>query len=657
MSTRYAWDKYNTTANVVKQSCSYIHGNEDESGIIPHRVGYYFSVFISDRYTYDYGFKLINPTVKNFKINGNSNTGYIYNSYELTSDEVNGKYIISKMFVRRGNVVYIDIRGATGSPATADDANSDLMLFIDQNASPITNTPIEWTIITETSGSSFKYFLNYGIDGHNICTPEFIKADYIGTITNNSNIYPSNGVVSRYWYIYKGSDNIDPTAISYPFTIKGGQAITLTTTKSSSNTYGGTITYTYEVQLNGGSWTSIGNSTSLTKSYTVPAGTTTFAARVKAKDNMGFTSSIYTTGNTITVHNNTAPSAPSSISVPSSVQAGKLFTVSWGTSTDVDGNLSGYTLQRSLNGGSYTTIYTGSSRSYQDTIPKSGYTSVTYRVQAYDTDGATSSYRTSSTATVINNVAPVISGSNQNLGVFTYNPPVISYVVTDENNDTVTVTIKLDSSTLDTRTVTLGQTYTVSLDWWDVNTGSHTVTITANDGQGGIATRTYTFTKNSVGQISFNRLHKKTKSSYQTTYIETDSDSIITNNGQTLSERLSDIASKLSTTINTTPTEMVSRHRLHIKLTSEYTIDYLEMYSTNVKVGSSTLEEVLVRLENKVGINNGGTIPSNLNFERWRMKNSSGKYDIIYLEGVSEHIICPCGKSVEERLVAIEAKL
>ena len=210
---------------------------------------------------------------------------------------------------------------------------------------------------------------------------------------------------------------------------------------------------------------------------------------------------------------------------------------------------------------------------------------------------------------------------------------------------------------MESRTVTLGQTYTVPINWWNIGTGSHTVTIIANDGQGGTATRTYTFTKNSVGLISFNRLHKKTDNGYQITYIESDSDSIITNNGQVLSERLESIASKLSVPISTTPSEMVSRHRLHIKLTSEYTIDYLEMYSTNIKVGSSTLESILSQLESKVGISNSGTVPSNLNFERWRMKNSSGSYDIIYLEGISEHVIRPCGKTVEESLQAIEAKL
>ena len=485
-------------------------------------------------------------------------------------------------------------------------------------------------------------------------TDEFKGLSTSDVYTEKSNDDAYN---TEIYYIYKGTDSIDPAAIAYStYSPKGGESITIRVIPTFDG-FGGNRDYKYQVQLNGGSWTTLTTTSMTTYSYTIPKGTTTFRARVQAKDDYGFTSADYVTGDILTVINNVAPSTPSSISVPSSVQAGVAFTVSWGASTDSDGNLSGYTLQRSLNGGSYSTIYTGSSRSYQDTIPKSGYSSVSYRVQAYDTDGAASSYKTSNTATVINNVAPVISGSNQNLGTFNYNPPTISYVVTDENNDTVTVTIKLDSSTLETKTVTLGQTYTIPISWWDINTGSHTVTITANDGQGGTATRTYTFTKNSVGQISFNRLHKKTDIGYQTTYIETDSDSIITNNGQILSERLEFIAAKLSVSISTTPTEMVSRHRLHIKLTSEYTIDYLEMYSTNVKVGSNTLEAILTQLESKVGITHSGTVPSDLNFERWRMKNNSGSYDIIYLEGISEHVIRPCGKTVEESLQAIEAKL
>ena len=39
---------------------------------------------------------------------------------------------------------------------------------------------------------------------------------------------------------------------------------------------------------------------------------------------------------------NRAPSKPSSITVPSSVRGGESLSISWGASTDEDGNLSGY---------------------------------------------------------------------------------------------------------------------------------------------------------------------------------------------------------------------------------------------------------------------------------------------------------------------------
>ena len=48
---------------------------------------------------------------------------------------------------------------------------------------------------------------------------------------------------------------------------------------------------------------------------------------------------------------NRAPSKPSSITVPSSVRGGESLSISWGASTDEDGNLSGYILERQVNGG------------------------------------------------------------------------------------------------------------------------------------------------------------------------------------------------------------------------------------------------------------------------------------------------------------------
>ena len=54
---------------------------------------------------------------------------------------------------------------------------------------------------------------------------------------------------------------------------------------------------------------------------------------------------------------NRAPSAPSTITVPETVRGGSTLEISWGTSTDADGNLSGYILERQNNGGSWAQVY------------------------------------------------------------------------------------------------------------------------------------------------------------------------------------------------------------------------------------------------------------------------------------------------------------
>lgn len=142
---------------------------------------------------------------------------------------------------------------------------------------------------------------------------------------------------------------------------------------------------------------------------------------------------------------NRAPSKPSSITVPSSVRGGESLSISWGASTDEDGNLSGYILERQVNGGAWAQVYKGINRSYTDAITF-GWTSVAYRVKAYDSAGAESAYQTSATRTVVNNHAPVISGTDSNLGTKTA-AFAQSYSVTDEDSgQTLTVTEYIDGT-------------------------------------------------------------------------------------------------------------------------------------------------------------------------------------------------------------------
>lgn len=205
-----------------------------------------------------------------------------------------------------------------------------------------------------------------------------------------------------------------------------------------------------------------------------------------------------------TVIYNQAPTAPGTITVPSEVIGGEKLTVSWGQSTDPDGNLSGYVLERKVDAGTWAQVYKGASRSYTDAITY-GWSSVQYRVKAYDAAGAESAYTTSASRTVTNNRPPVISGKDGNLGSFAATPPSFEYTVTDADGHQVTVVEKLDGATLRSYTATLGRTETLTIAsdaWQKLVNGAHTLTITATDAKGESVTRSETFTK-AVTSVEF----------------------------------------------------------------------------------------------------------------------------------------------------------
>lgn len=195
---------------------------------------------------------------------------------------------------------------------------------------------------------------------------------------------------------------------------------------------------------------------------------------------------------------NRAPSVPPTITVPDTIRGGQTAAISWGASTDEDNNLSGYILERQYNGGSWAQVYKGINRNYTDSITF-GWTSVAYRVKAYDSAGAESGYKTSATKNVVNNTAPTISGTDSNLGTKT-GAFAQSYTVTDpDSGQTLTVTEKIDNVQKRQYTATSGQNYSFNVtaaEWLKLLNGTHTLTITAADNYGGTATRTYTFTKN-----------------------------------------------------------------------------------------------------------------------------------------------------------------
>lgn len=203
-------------------------------------------------------------------------------------------------------------------------------------------------------------------------------------------------------------------------------------------------------------------------------------------------------------YNPPPPPSPSSISVPTTIKGGESITISWGSSSGV----TTYYLERQINGGSWTQIYSGSGRSYTDSITK-GWNTVAYRVRAYNSDGY-SSYKTSATRTVINNTAPTISGSDSNLGDKNLGF-LVTYQVDDiDTADSLVVTEKLNGSTIKTINgaprnqdleieITNEKLFSLALN------SENTIEIKVDDSQGGIAYRRYTFRRTNTAPIISNQ--------------------------------------------------------------------------------------------------------------------------------------------------------
>lgn len=311
-------------------------------------------------------------------------------------------------------------------------------------------------------------------------------------------ILPSSLLVSDDGSISTNTAPSTPSSITVPQNIMGGTTITISWS-ASTDAEGNLAGYKVERSTNGGSsWSQIYQGTARQTTNAVAFGTDSVMYRVKAYDNEGLESG-YRTSSQVEVVNNNAPSAPPAISVPNEVKGGARLVVSWTAASDSDGNLSGYILERAINGGSYTQVFKGNALSFTDSITK-GWTRVQYRVKAYDSYEAESGYTTSPERTVDNNTAPAITCDHPDgadLGTkssgFT-----VSYSVNDvDSGDTLTVVEKLDGVQKRSFTATRNQSnsFAVTGEYFQkILNGKHTMVISVSDGKV-TTTRTFTFTK------------------------------------------------------------------------------------------------------------------------------------------------------------------
>lgn len=162
-----------------------------------------------------------------------------------------------------------------------------------------------------------------------------------------------------------------PVLLTVPNSIKAGQNFTVIWTSVSSDITG----YSLERSVNGGDFAEIYSGTELSFEDTAFGTWTKVQYRIAS-----FRDGIYSNWNTSTERTvegsePTAPSAPATITIPSSITVGDSFSVSWSAVSDADG----YTLERSTNSGDFAQVYSGTATSYTDTA-LAAWSKVQYRV-------------------------------------------------------------------------------------------------------------------------------------------------------------------------------------------------------------------------------------------------------------------------------------
>lgn len=362
--------------------------------------------------------------------------------------------------------------------------------------------------IVFTNGAMYygKWIMNYGsvrlISPYTKYTSEsyrqsytdYVKGSFVEYASNAQQYYyPSNDDSGGYYYVRQGSDEVDPTAVTVPDDIDDGTTIQISITPNTGKTFGGTISYTYQYRYDGGSWQTLSTTTATTVSLAVPKGQySTLEVRVRAQDDMGFTSNTWVSSGSKTIIANQPPTAPG-ISVEN-VYIGNELEVTLTAATDPDGTVASYVIQRRIDGGAWTQVQSGTSMTYSETV-LDAWGTVAYRAAAVDNEGLQGPWATSQTFDV-NPGRVIIEGPESDIGdkrrpfhfVFS-----VGVVGSPDEDDILTRVMLDDRYTVVDRTFHDADVVDIRLDIKYFAQGPHKLQITADkEGYTG-AMSTYTF--------------------------------------------------------------------------------------------------------------------------------------------------------------------
>lgn len=279
------------------------------------------------------------------------------------------------------------------------------------------------------------------------------KATIVKGNVYHKSSYESYGT-SSYLTLEKQSDSSASAPGNFTSSVnpvKLGSQTTISWNASSSN-FGAATGYKLERKIDNGDWQTVQIGGSRTYSCTFNEddfdhtvntsnpGIVTF--RVSASNSDGVYGS-YSTLTISVVPDNALPTPIGLIMINDGgeIIRNKTFVIQWSESVDTDGTIEKYVLQRKLGSdGEWTNLYQGTALSFNDKIIQM-YDQVSYRIKSVDNQGGESPYIETSTTMSLNE-NPSIE-LNNNYGMVTA-PPTILALVTDPNDDTMSITCFID---------------------------------------------------------------------------------------------------------------------------------------------------------------------------------------------------------------------
>lgn len=308
----------------------------------------------------------------------------------------------------------------------------------------------------------------------------YVQGAFLEWVSASSRSAQPDGYSGGYYYTFQGQDNIDPQSVSIPESIRGGGTMAIQVNPSTKKKYEGIVSYQYQYRTDGGEWVTAGTSGAVSYSIKVPNNITTIQARVRAQDDIGFTSSTWVTSQQVTVIQNQPPTAPGSIEVKNAI-AGQYATVTITEATDPDGYVVKYIFERQVDGGNWEQVSTTTTLAYFERVGAE-WATVAYRACAVDNEETKGPYITSETFTV-NVDFVVISGPPENLGdQLNLFGLVVTVSISDEDeilDKSILVNIAMDEQPGESLTVQSGEKIQINIDTRYLCTGRHTLKIHA----------------------------------------------------------------------------------------------------------------------------------------------------------------------------------